>query len=811
MAKTTIKKDDFFPDSDVSTIEYIDGKRASIKQSKEEIKAAEDNYKLYNASNTSSRQKWTYECFEDFQFFKGSQLTKKERERLKKEKLPIYIVNMITPAIEIMKYFIIANKPMWKYSAVETSDRDAVDVFRALADYCYTKSNGQLKLGKIVIDCLAKSIGYMHIWGDANADRGRGEVKFDFEEFEHVIIDPSSKDPFARDANYIIIAKNLSRSGLLNKFPEYKDKILAVSDAESVETVYTPNYDDDNEIYQEMDTAFNPKDGEQDDYIMYFEVYRMVSIRMNNITLRVVLSEEEQEAIIKKYNQQIKDKQEEYDVLYLERQDQLKRQMEDPDKPIIKERVVFELKRYKQEIDMEMQAFVEKIKKQMNEELYPTKNYQITDEQLSIMEKEYNKNNGSDNFFTNLIVDHTIYYDKRIIVTISLGVDTFLYEKVLPFNNHIIIPLPWFWDGTQKPTSAVKMIKEKQREINKIRQIVIQHAENITNNAWAAEKGVIQNKREWKAAMRTPNGIAEYVGGDDASRKPWQVQQQNIPNSFFPLLTDYKTEFEFLSGITAHLMGAVTSGDEPYRLAMARDEFSTRRLRAWVNSTFEPWLEHVGNVFNMVAKKMYTSHKVFRITQPNSSKTIQHEINIPVYNNKGEIIERLFDYQTIEFDVSVKQGSTLPTNKDAWEERLYRLYKDQAIDDIYYLEHTDLPDITPLLKRKSLYTQLQNKIKQYEDEIKSLKGDIETLRRQLLQSSLKTEELELVRETKNQVEETKMQQKLLREVEKMESKLQQKEMEIEKIKEKQSELKSDDKNKDNKENKNKSKKNENKS
>lgn len=763
-------KHDFFGDDDLSTREYRE-QGEPVEQSDDDKKKAHENYMLFTSVNDGERQRWAYDCWENFQFFKGVQMTRAEREKYKEAKTPIYIVNMVTPAIELMKYFITANKPMWKYSAVESSDTDAIEIFRALSDYCYTKSNGHLKLSKIVLDCLTRSVGYMNIYGDANKDRGKGEVVFDFLDFDNVLVDPASKDPFARDANYIIVAKNVSRSGLKNLLPQFVKEINGCSDSGTITTVYAPNYGNENEFFQEMDTAFDPRDGREEDFLPYYEVYRKIRVRMNNITLRQILPEEEKVAIQERYDEELQVKEQEIKVQLAETQAALQARLDDPDNPIIQERYDFDYAVAQREAEGSIAQIREQFVSMAQDELNPTINIQLDDVSLSKLKKDKGE------IFDSLVIEHGIYYETRINVRVSIGVDTFLYEKTLPVKNHIIIPLPYLWDGTLKPLSAVKMLKDKQKEINKIRQIVIQHADKITNNAWISEKGQIQNKNQFKKELNTVNGIAEYAGGEEA-RRPTPVEPQQIPNSFYALLSDSKTDFEFLSGITSHLMGAVQTNDEPYKLAMARDEFSTRRLRSWITSTFEPWLEQVGKVFVEVSKAVYTSHKVFRITQPDTGKEQTFEMNIPVFNDKSKIIDKIFDYGTIEFDVSIKQNSTLPTNKDALEEKLFRLYKENIIDEVYYLKRTEMSDVDALLQRKSVYANQVSHIEKQEEEIKSLRGDIETLRRQLLQSDLRYEHVKNSFDIKKEVQETQSQQKLLRQMEKLQVELKMKEADL---------------------------------
>ena len=52
----------------------------------------------------------------------------KEKEDLREGGMPDFIINRITPAIDIMKFFITANNPKWQAVGVEGSDADIAHI-----------------------------------------------------------------------------------------------------------------------------------------------------------------------------------------------------------------------------------------------------------------------------------------------------------------------------------------------------------------------------------------------------------------------------------------------------------------------------------------------------------------------------------------------------------------------------------------------------------------------------------------------------------------------------------------------------------
>ena len=68
---------------------------------------------LWRKSNNYSRRKWYNDSQASNDFYLNDQLTQDERDALVESGMPDFIINRITPAIDIMKYFVTANNPKW--------------------------------------------------------------------------------------------------------------------------------------------------------------------------------------------------------------------------------------------------------------------------------------------------------------------------------------------------------------------------------------------------------------------------------------------------------------------------------------------------------------------------------------------------------------------------------------------------------------------------------------------------------------------------------------------------------------------------
>ena len=105
-------------------------------------------------------------------------------------------------------------------------------MFSDIADYIWNYSDGNTLLSNAVNDSVTKSLGYLLVTVDSDADRGMGEVVIQQPDPFDVYIDNKSRDILFRDAAYILIRKILPKGHLVQLFPDSKRKIMAASSNE---------------------------------------------------------------------------------------------------------------------------------------------------------------------------------------------------------------------------------------------------------------------------------------------------------------------------------------------------------------------------------------------------------------------------------------------------------------------------------------------------------------------------------------------------------------------------------------------------
>jgi len=715
-------------------------------------KRAQVNKQLWERANNSHRQRWQSLSQKGFDFYLNEQLSKREIDSLEEAGMPTFTINRVTPIVEIMKYFVTANNPRWKAVGATGDDVDSAQVHSDIADYCWYLSNGKSLYSQVVLDSLTKGIGYFLVDVDRDSDRGMGEVMFKRIEPYDVYVDPASRDFLFRDATFITVRKNLSRSSLINMLPDHEAKIKKVSRSTEIVSYSQRDTEESFSIQPEDITMGVNLDAEDEDIIPYYETYSKKKFAYRNVFIKVTPSPAELDVIKEQVEEKIEAFRKEVEVGLMEKELQLQQAVEAGE--MIPERAKLELEKAQkmaaqavQEQRMQLTAEAQDAATVVAQQVMTDKDYQIL-----ISNEEAKKN----------IVDAVKFYENRVMLTCTVGDDVFLYEYELPVNEYPIVPIPYMYSGTPYSMSAVVPLIGKQQEINKSHQIMLHNANLASNLRWMYEEGSVPEE-EWEQYSSSPGALLKYRQG---FTPPTPVLPAPINNAFYTVVQEGKSDAEYISGVPSAMMGFTQDQPETYRGLLANDEFGTRRLKAWMGSIVEPCLEQLGRCFQMRAQNHYTVEKVFRIVQPEAGQAPQEEkevkINIPVYNDYGEAIGKFKDYASARFDIRIVSGATMPVNRWALIEEYFRWFQAGLIDDIAMISETDIRNKKQVIERKSMYSQMQGQLSSMEESLKDKDGTIETLERQLVQAGIRMKVGQASNEIRKDVLETEAQQKLLR-------------------------------------------------
>jgi hypothetical protein len=714
------------------------------------------NKELWDRANSTHRRKWQFTSQKGFDFYLDEQLTKEESDSLKESGMPNFTINRVLPIIEIMKYFVTAQNPRWKAVGVTGDDADIAQMHSDISEYCWYLSNGKSLYSQIILDSLTKGVGYFLIDIDQDADMGKGEVVFKRIEPYDVFVDPMSRDFLFRDAGFITIRKNVSRTQLKNLFPEFARKIQKASPGSGsgvTETLSLRDREESKNIQiEDISLGIGP-DGADEDIIAYYETYKKVKKPYINAYIKSPPDDVEMREIQKSIDVEIQEFAAEVQVQLEEKKMQIQQALQSGE--IIPDRAELELEKAEKNTSEAIERQKQVLQSQAEELRSKIEQTIIPEEDFKELMKQPE--------FAKKVVDSVKFYENRINLVCSVGDDTFLYEYELPITEYPIVPIPYLYSGTPYPMSAVMPLIGKQQEINKAHQIMIHNANLASNLRWLYEEGSV-DEEEWERYSSSPGALLKYRQGFNP---PTPVLPAPINNAFYTITQEGKSDSEYISGVPSAMMGFTQEQPETYRGLLANDEFGTRRLKAWMGSIVEPALEHLGKCFQMVSQNHYTIDKIFRLIQPEAGQKEggqekEVRVNIPIYNDYGQAISKWNDYASGRFDVRIVAGATMPLNRWALLEEYFRWFQAGLIDDIAMIGETDIRNKERIIERKSLYSQLQSQLQQMEEAVKDKDGTIETLTRQLVQAGIKDKVKTGEVEVRKDVLETEAQQKLLR-------------------------------------------------
>ena len=384
-------------------------------------KLAQKNKHLWERAASGNRGKWQSKSQQGHEFYLDEQLSKDEVESLQESGMPTFTINRITPIIEIMKYFVTANDPKWKAVGATGDDVDIAQVHSDIADYCWYLSNGKSIYSQVIIDSLTRGVGYFLINIDKDADLGKGEVKFEKIYPYDVYVDPMSRDFLYRDASFILIKKDLTRTQLINKFPEFKTKIgkaggntstidYSIIDKSSA-TAIQPE-----DVTNLGSPAVNPK-GEDDTILPYFEVYEKRKFAFYNVFIKEELPPEQRKQI----EDEVKTKLEEFksEIAVSLQEQQMKIQQALQSGEMIESRAQLEMQKITSQAQEAMQQKEQELMSKAQEAM-------VRINQVVMSEKEFNILMENEDVAKD-VVNAVKFFENKIVLTCSIGDDVFLY------------------------------------------------------------------------------------------------------------------------------------------------------------------------------------------------------------------------------------------------------------------------------------------------------------------------------------------------------------------------------------------------
>jgi len=711
-------------------------------------KKAERIKQIFNKSRTNSRAQWEYINQKGYDFSNDNQISAEERRTLEEQGMPTFTINRIVPVVEMLNFYATAQGPRWQAVGAEGSDIDVAALHSDLADYVWAQSDGACKYANAVNDAITKSIGYLLVTVDQDADNGMGEVKIEQPDPFDVYVDPKARDIMFRDASFILIRKLLPKQHLMKQYPSHAKKIKnAVGERSSYEYYSEKSTDSLQKDFHYKDIgeseSIDSETGEHDTLIEFYEFYEKVKIPYINVFYRIPPDKKQLEQIKQQVAVRMEEMAAEMQVQFAEQNQEMQKAVESGE--MLPQRYELEIKKAQEMMANQLKAAEQQYISELQAQMSKIENVVVTEKEFKVMMKN--------EVFKNSLLDNVKFYGNRIRVTTVVG-DKTLFENVLPdkIKEYPIVPFHYKWTGTPYPISAVSPLIGKQMELNKAHQIMVHNASLGSSLRWMHEEGSIDTDH-WEQYSSSPGALLPIRPG---ATPPTPVQPMPLSNAFFGIVQEGKRDMEYLAGIYGAMQGDVSAQHDTYRGMLAMDEYGTRRIKQWMKNSIETALMQLGEVVMQFSQSVYTAHKVFRIVQPSALQEDREvEINVPMYNDFGQVIGKFHDYAAAKFDIRIIAGSTLPINRWAYLDELKQLMQLGVIDDIALLAETDIRNKEQIAKRKSVYSQLQGQIQGAQQQLKDQAGTIETLERQLVQAGIKNKVMQASVEINKKKEEVK--------------------------------------------------------
>jgi hypothetical protein len=195
---------------------------------------------------------------------------------------------------------------------------------------------------------------------------------------------------------------------------------------------------------------------------------------------------------------------------------------------------------------------------------------------------------------------------------------------------------------------------------------------------------------------------------------------------------------ETILGLYAFQQGDVARAPETFRGTLAMDEYAQRRMKSKLDD-IEGSLNELARVTIEMYQHYVTNERTIRIVNPDSRNVEQAQVNLVQYDDFGREVEKLNDLQSINVDIRIVSGSTLPSNRFALLDYYLQFFQAGLIDQVEVLKKSEVFDIEGILERSGYIRQLESQIGALQEEIKKLSGDLQTADREAVQARKRTE------------------------------------------------------------------------
>jgi len=556
-------------------------------------------------------------------------------------------------------------------------------------------------------------MGCMIVYHDPQADFGKGDVFVKAIDPLDVYIDPSSQDPYSRDASNIIVSKLYSEAQLISMYPGMEEIIRRATEVTVAPQTESLRHGLEDQVVSKEEISAQRILSKEDREIEVIERYSKIKVphyRVFDPQLNdeKILTIEEYQEYSQKIGYKVYNKEDQRVVTddnevetYKEIEKEYGTVFHLVINPVTQEQVMMQ----GEETPMAIKGSTTMIEQKTFAELMETGDLLVNEISLT-----------------------------RIKQVVSAGGEL-LFINGLPVDDYPVVTIMNTHNRNPYPLSDVRMVKGLQSYINKIRSLIVAHASSSTNVKLLIPRGSMNKQQLEEEWGRAGTAVIEF---DPELGQPIVAGPIPLPNELYKNEADAKADIERILGIYALMQGDPSAMPQTYKGTLAIDEYGQRRIKS-KRDDIEEGINQLARLVVQLIQATYTSMKVLRLLQPNH-KPKEIKINEPVYDNiSGQFLGKLNDVTVGKYDVLVVSGSTLPSNRYARFEYYMELYKSGIIDQIEVLKQTDVANVEDVLNRSSKMSQLTRQVEGQSKQIKDLQGDLQTARRELVHARQRVE------------------------------------------------------------------------
>ena len=467
---------------------------------------------------------------------------------------------------------------------------------------------------------------------DPDADFGSGEVKVQSIDPLELFIDPSSKDPFCRDAAHIIVGKIVTQTQLISMYPEFEQIIR-----ESSETSYLNNVSESRYGLKNEDVTLKKRmTGESITDERELELFeRFTKIKRPYYKIYDPRSNEQKVLSEADYDEYKKEP-----VVVVTNKDG--------------ENIFTDKGNVSQYLELYKQ-----FGKKFHFMLDP-----MTGQPTPMAGEEHEGAIPNSTTTIDVMTKEALIESNEIMVNeiemtqiyqcVSVG-DHKLFMVDLPVEEYPIVPFMNGFNRNPYPMSDVRLVKGLQEYINKIRSLIVAHASSSTNVKLLIPRGSMDKKNleaEWGKAG---TAVIEY---DPELGTPIVAGPVPLPNELYKNEADARADIERILGIYAMMQGDVGSAPATFKGTIALDEYGQRRIKS-KRDDIEQCINQLAKVVVGLIQYVYTDQKMFRLMQPNN-RPLELQINHPLYDDVGNLVGKINDITIGKYDVCLLYTSPSP-------------------------------------------------------------------------------------------------------------------------------------------------------